>query len=404
LQIELKEGGEGKMRLKRIFPLVLCCLLLSGCWDKVEIDRKIFISVIGIDSGEDIGKEKETKKITSDEPFQERVQQKKLKITYGFPDISEVEPGKNSTGKDQFINVDAASMEDGLFQATGRSSRSIYLGQTKLIVLSSSILEDAETFKEILDYLERHPNLNKMMNIVVAEGKAEDYIRFTPPMEKNIETYLSGLMESSKRNATILPVTLSEMLVLLSQNGNAIIPKMNIEKGKKEINLSGIAVIKNFTLKGYLTPVEVANLEIMRGKIRGGKRVIYKEGHPVDISIEDLDRKVTLSGDKNKLQFNIDLRIEGQLRQYYKDKIIFSKEALNSLEKDFSKSISEECNVIAKMLQREFQVDPIGLREYVEQRKPALWKEVKDNWEEAYKNADIIVTVDTKIRRIGVTR
>ncbi|MCM0649760.1 Ger(x)C family spore germination protein [Clostridium swellfunianum] len=394
------------MRLKKILSLALCCLLLSGCWDKIEIDRKIFVSVIGIDLGSEAGKEKQkdAQKIMPNEPFQGRVQQKKLNIIYGFPDISELGPGKAGTAKDQFINVNAASMEDGILEATSRSSRSIHLGQTKLIVLSSSVLEDPDTFKEILDYFERHPNLNKMMNVVVAQGKAEDYVKFKAPMEKNIEYYLSGLMESSKRNATILPVTLNEMIILLAQNGNAIIPKISIEKEKNEITLSGLAVVKNYSLKGYLTPIEVANLEIMRGKIRGGKRVIYKEGHPVDINIEDISREVKVSGDKNKLKFDMNIRLEGQLRSYYKDKDVFSKEILKSLETDFSKSISEECNVIARMLQNEFAVDPIGLREYLEQRKPSIWKQVKDNWEEAYKNSDINVTVDTKIRRIGVIR
>jgi spore germination protein len=379
-------------------------MLLSGCWDKIEIDRKIFVSIIGIDLGKDSGNDKEVKDIKPDEPFQERVQQKKLNLTYGFPDISELEPGKGGTAKDQFINVDASSMEDGLIQATSRSSRSIHIGQTKLIILSSSVLEQPETFKEILDYIERHPNLNKMMNVVVAEGKAEEYVKYKPPMEKNIEYYLTGLMESSKRNATILPVTVSEMLVLLGQNGNTIIPKISIEKGKNEITLSGMAVVKNFALKGYLTPVEVADLEIMRGKVKGGSRIIYKDSHPIDINIEDIDRKVRVGGDKNKLKFNIDIRLEGQLREYYIDKVVFAKEELSALEKDFSKSISEECNVIAKMLQTEFAVDPLGLREYLEQRKPALWKEIKDKWEEAYKNADININADIKIRRIGVTR
>jgi Ger(x)C family germination protein len=392
------------VKYRKIIPLIVCCSLLAGCWDKIEIDRRIFVSVIGIDLGQDSGNDKEAQKVKPDEPFQERIQQKKLSLIYGFPDISELGPGKSGTAKDQFISVNASSMEDGVLQATSRSSRSIHLGQTKLIVLSSGVLEQPETFKEILDYIERHPNLNKMMHVVVAEGKAEDYVRFKPPMEKNIEYYLSGLMESSKRNATILPITVSEMLVLLAQNGNAIIPKISIDKEKNELTLSGIAVVKNFAMKGYLTPVEVANLEIMRGKVRGGKRVIYKEGHPVSINIEDIDRDLTVTGDKNKLKFNIDIRLEGQLREYYKGKNVFSMEELSSLETDFSKSIAEECNVIARMLQTEFAVDPIGLREYVEQFKPSVWREIKDRWDEVYKNADITVSVETKIRRIGVTR
>jgi Ger(x)C family germination protein len=389
---------------RKILPFLLCCILLTGCWDKIEIDRKVFVSIIGVDLGKDAGNKEEVKDIKPDYPFQERVQQKKLSIIYGFPDISELGPGKSGTAMDKFINVDASSMEDGILQATGRSSRSIHLGQTKLIMLSSSILEDPDIFKEVLDYLERHPQLNKMMQIAVTEGKVEDYVKFQPDMEKNVEFYISGLMESSKRNATILPVTLNEIVVLLSQNGNCIIPRIEIDKETNQLTLSGIAVVKNYKLKGYLTPVEVANVEVMRGKVRGGKRVIYREGHPIDINIEDISRELSVSGDKSKLKFNMDIRLEGQLRGSYTGKEVFSKTELESLQKDFSRSISEECNVIAKMLQEEFGVDPLGLREYLEKHKPWLWNTVKDNWEEAYKNADITVTIDTKIRRIGVIK
>lgn len=113
--------------------------------------------------------------------------------------MSELGPGKSGTAKDQFINVDAASMEDGIFEATGKSSRSIYLSQTKLLMISSGILEDPDIFKEIIDYIERHPNLNKMMQIVVVEGSAEEYVKYQPPMEKNVEYYLTGLMENTKK-------------------------------------------------------------------------------------------------------------------------------------------------------------------------------------------------------------
>lgn len=392
------------MRLKKIFVLILCCIILSGCWDKVEIDRRIFVSVIGVDLGEDSSKEDEAKEVKPNDPFQERVLEKKLNITYGFPDISELGPGKSGTAADQFINVDASSMEDGVLQATGKSSRSIHLGQTQLIIFSSDLLEKTEIFKEIMDYLERHPNLNKMMQVVVVEGKAEDYVKYQPLMEENIEYYLTGLMENSKRNATILPITLSEMITSLNQNGNAIVPKMSIEDKNNDVILSGVAVIKNFALKGYLTPVEVADVEIMRGKIKGGKRVIYRSGHPVDINIEDINKKFKVSGDKNKLKFNINIRLEGQLREYYKGIEVLSIKELNTLQQDFGESIEAECNIIAKMLQKEFAVDPIGFRDYLEQYKPSLWRQVEGNWEEVYKNADIDVNVDLKIRRIGVIR
>jgi len=392
------------MKYKRILPLILCCLFLSGCWDKVEIDRKIFITTIGIDLGEDAVNNKEAKEIKPNDPFQDRVSTKKLSITYSFPNISELGPGNTSTAEDKYISVDASSLEDGIVEATGRSSRSIYLGQTKLIILNSAILEHPEISKEILDYLERHPHLNKMMRIVVSDGKAEDFVKYQPTMEKSIENYLTGLMESSESNASILPVTLNEVIILLGQNGNAIIPKISMDREKKDIVLSGVAVIKNFKLKGFLTSEEVADLEIMRGKIKGGKRVIYMNGHPIDIDIEDVGRKLKVRGDKNKLQFYINCRLEGQLMEDFKGKEVMSKTELNSLEKNFSESISKECNIIAKLMQTEFQVDTIGLREQVEKYKPSLWNEIKDNWDEVFKNAEINVNVDVKIRRIGIIK
>ena len=74
-----------------------------------------------------------------------------------------------------------------------------------------------------------------MMYVVLAEGKSEEYIKYKPDMEKNIENYISGLMENSNRNDNIFPVTLNEFLILLSENGNALIPRITIEKDKNEL-------------------------------------------------------------------------------------------------------------------------------------------------------------------------
>jgi spore germination protein len=142
----------------------------------------------------------------------------------------------------------------------------------------------------------------------------------------------------------------------------------------------------------------------MRGKIRGGKRVIYMDGHPIDINIEDISRNLKIGGDKNKLQFNINCKVEGQLREFYKGKEVLSKTELNSIENNFSESISKECGIIAKTMQKEFEVDALGLREFVEKYKPSIWNEIKNNWDDAYKNADININVDVKIRRIGITK
>jgi len=391
------------MRCKKLLPLILCTILLCGCWDKAEIDRRSFISSIGIDVGKDIGKQDELKTIKPDEPFPER-RVKKLNITYGFPDISELGPGKGGTASEKHINTDAYSMEDAVAQATLKSSRNLYYGHGKLLLLSSDVLNYADVTKEIFDYLERQPTVNKMMMVVAVEGRAEEYLKFKPEMEKNVGEYINGLMSNSSRAASILPITLKEMIVNLSENGNAIVPWMTLDKTKKELLLSGVAVIKDFTLKGFLNPIETADLEILRGKLKNGKKLVYKEGHPVDFIIEDLDRKITVNNKNGKLFVNIDISIEGSIKGYYFGKEISKVSTIEALEKDFNKSLSTELKEVVKITQNEFMVDPIGIREYVEKYSPSFWNKVKDKWDETYKNAEVNVTVTTHIRRIGVIK
>ena len=159
------------MKFKMALPVILSCVLLTGCWDKVEIDRLNFISAIAIDPGEDIGKEKELKSINPEEPFAEG-QIKKINVTYGFPDMSMIEAGKGGNAEQKYINTQAYSMEDASSEAMAKSSRDIYMGHSKLLILSSYLLEYKDTVKEIVDYLQRNPNINRMMDIVVSDGNS----------------------------------------------------------------------------------------------------------------------------------------------------------------------------------------------------------------------------------------
>ncbi|WP_241428153.1 Ger(x)C family spore germination protein [Clostridium sp. DJ247] len=391
------------MRLKKLLSLILMCIILSGCWDKIEIDRKSLISAAAIDVGEQIDKEKEMKDLRPDEPFT-GMDLKKLHVTFGAPDISKLGPEKGVSAEDIYINSDGYSMVDVINNAGLRSSRDLKFSHIKLLILSKDLMTHTEVVKEVADYLQREPSLNKMMYIVLSEGHAEDLIKFKPSMEKNIESYISGLVENSQRNVSILPVTLTEFLVLLNQNGNAMLPKLEIEKDKKEVKVSGVSLIKNYKLVGDLNPIETANLQMLRGTARGVRKVIYKENHPIDVSIDNLKRKITMSSENGKIAFNVNLELEGQVKDYYINKDIFSENMLSYLEENLSIATSKECEEVIEITQKQLNVDPVGFREYVEKYYPNTWNRIKDKWDEIYKNAVIHVKVRSNIRRIGVSK
>ncbi|MBU3143166.1 Ger(x)C family spore germination protein [Clostridium sp. CF012] len=391
------------MKFKMGLPIILSCVLLTGCWDKVEIDRLNFIAAIAIDPGEDIAKEKELKGINPEEPFAEG-KIKKMNVTYGFPDMSMVGAGKSGSAEEKYINTEAYSMEDASSEAMAKSSRDIYMGHTKLLILSSNLLEYKDTVKEVVDYLQRNPNINRMMDIVVSDGKAEDYIKFKPMTENSTQYYISGLMANSKKNSRIMSINLNEFLILLSENGNVLLPRITLEKEKKELILSGAAIIKNYELKGYFTPLELMDIQLLSGKFSIGKKVIYIDGHPVDYIINGYEREMRVEEEDDKLVINIDLSLEGQINGYYADKKILGKEELQRLQNTFNNSISIECEKIMKVAKEEFEIDPFGVSEHIQKFKPSLWNKIEKDWQEKYKNAIVKVTVNTEIRRIGTVQ
>ncbi|AVQ46615.1 TPA: Ger(x)C family spore germination protein [Clostridium sporogenes] len=385
-----------------VIMLILLTICMTGCWDKVEIDQKAFASVIGVDAGKDIGKEKQLKEINASASFTGS-KLDKMKVTYAFPDISKLGPEKGGTAVDKTMSIDAYSMQDSIDKIVNKSSRTLSFGHLKLIVLNTSILDYSNTFKEVIDYLQRQPAINRMIYIVFSEDKSEEILKFKPNMEKSVENYIIGILENNKKNNTSSPLTLNEFLEETSQNNTALAPVINIDKKSKDLKISKVAVIKDDKIKGYISTEQANNIQLINKKFKGGTRTIIRDGSPLDYSIENSERKIKIR-DKKKLSFDIKLNLEGQIKGHNIDKQISSKGDINKIEEDLNKAIAQDIKEIIRISQTEYNTDILDLGEFIHKYHPKLWKEIKGNWNELYKTVDINVTADTKVRRIGAIK
>ncbi|ENK1244054.1 Ger(x)C family spore germination protein [Clostridium sporogenes] len=382
--------------------LILSTMCMTGCWDRVEIDKKAFVSILGVDSANDIGKEKQLEKISPNASFTGN-KFDKIKVTYAFPDISQLGPEKGGTAGENNMSVDAYSMQDSIDKIVNKSSRSLSFGHLKLMVLNTSVLDYSNTFKEVIDYLQREPSINRMMYIVFSEDKSEEILDFKPNMEKSVENYITGMLENNKKNNTAFPLTLNEFLEETSQNKTALIPIINIDKKNKDLKISKVAVIKNDKIRGYISTDQANNIQLINKKFKGGTRTIIRDGSPLDYSIENSQREIKLK-DKENLNFDIKLNIEGQIKGYNIDKQISSKSDISKIEENLNNAIAQEINEVIRISQSEYNTDILDLGEYVYKYHPTVWKKIKGDWNELYKTVNINVSVDTKVRRIGAIK
>ncbi|PIH03878.1 Ger(x)C family spore germination protein [Clostridium combesii] len=382
-----------------VIMLILLTICMTGCWDKVEIDQKAFASVLGVDAGKDIGKEKQLKEISDSASFTGS-KLDKIKVTYAFPDISKLGPEKGGTAVNKTMSVDAYSMQDSIDKVINKSSRNLNFGHLKLMVLNTSILDYSNTFKEVIDYLQRQPSINRMIYIVFSEDKSEEILKFKPSMEKSVENYIIGILENNKKNNTSSPLTLNEFLEETSENNTALIPVINIDKKSKDLKISKVAVIKDDKIKGYISTEQANSIQLINKKFKGGTRTIIRDGSPLDYSIENSDRRIKIK-DKKKLSFDIKLNLEGQIKGYNIDKQISSKGNIKEIEDNLNKAITQDIKEVIRVSQAEYNTDILDLGEFIHKYHPKLWKEIKGNWNGLYKTVDINVSVDTKVRRIG---
>lgn len=389
------------MKVKKIiFILYMCftCLFLVGCGDNVDIDKRAFVSTIAIDIGKDVDKFKNLKSIVEqNKAVEENVQI--LDVTYGFPDVRNMDPEKGAAPEIP-ITASGYSMANAYFNAATKTSREFHLGHTKLLLLNEDILKYPDILSGIVDYIERDSILNRSMYIAIVKGKARDYINYKPTTEENIENYTEGLMNNISRNSGMVPVTLHNYLSNLSKESN-LIPYIGLENENKDFKVYGMTSIKNFKLNGFLNNVEMSNIGLIKGDIGTVQKVVFLDNHPIDYYTNSSESKLRVKYE-DKLILNYHIMTEGKIMGAYMNANMLDDTKVKEVEKQLNALMEKEFTETFLKVQKDLKIDPLEVKEHLMRYRPKLWKNVKDNWNEVYENAEVHFKVENKIRNVGV--
>ncbi|WP_346889462.1 Ger(x)C family spore germination protein [Clostridium sp. UBA1056] len=390
-----------KNKIIKLIPVMMISLLLTGCWDSVEIDRKAFVSTIGIDIGDDI--DVRSKMINSKESTSEKSIENNntLKVTYGFPDVRNMN-AKKGTASELAITVDGYSMTDAYFKAIGKSSRTLHFGHSKLLLLSDELFQYPEILKEIMDYIEREPSLNRSVTMIIVKGKAKDYAKVKPEMEENIHNYITSLMGNSSKNGTVAPITLTKYIDMLKSYDISMLPVFSLEN-EKDIELKGMAVIKDFTIKDYLNNNQITDIQILRGDIGACRKAINRDGHNIDYYLKNVDKSLHIGYENNKLQLEYVINTEGTLKGYYTEAERLDSGIIEEIEKQFDESMKKDFEEIINFTSNSLKLDVIDIGSDIRRFHRGIWSEVENNWPEALRTAEISIKVNNDIRNIGLS-
>ena len=368
--------------------ILLCVLLLTGCWDKIEIEDRLFVLSIGVDSAE---------------AAEQQASEDKYTLSFVSPVVDQIKEGPGPAFR-TYKTVDN-SIIMSLSQLLERFSKKQFFGHTRNIFFGEDVLKDEKLLKEILDGISRYHEFHNSMYAYIVPGRAEEVFKVKPMYDKLLAPYIAGIIENSDYTSKVIKLTLLEMAIMLeNQKGGLVIPRIN--PGKEEVKISGAGVLKDYKLIGYLDDQETSVYNWLTDKAKGGDIAVEYKGISTVFRHFDFDRKIELSKVENgNIYLNYIMETEGSIEEFMIGKEILDNVLLKEISREVEKRIENEGEKLIKKFQQEFKADLIGARDYLSKYQPKLYKTIEKDYEKFFIDSIVIeVTANVSIRRVGLIK
>lgn len=373
--------------MKRLVLILIILLMIftSGCWDMVEIDRRIFPYTMGFD----IDPNKESEYL----------------ITMSYPNINAL--GKNPTSDEKvyLLTTPGDSGFEALHKLTERLHQPMYLKHLKVVVISEDVASDDKLVRQIVDGLNRDFIVNKNVQMVLAKDGVQNLIETTlkAKRQENVSGTLYTMLLNDQGSTHFTPITLGNLIEDIDISHSAIIP-VGVP-GDEEVIVSGGAVLKDYKFIGYLDHLENRAIAYLNNMVKeDGINTLYK-GADLSLMISNAKSKKRLVSKDENIKIKFEIKIEGHIHSYILEegKEIKDAKVLEDMQKEVEKLMKAEFEKTINKVQKDYNVDVLFIGDYLKKYHPRFWKEIEKDWDKLYPDIEIEVDVSVFIRRRGLT-
>lgn len=373
--------------------LICIIFLLTGCWDRIEIDQRGFVVGVAIDYS--------------------NTQKHKFKGTYqivvpsGLKQSSQGKSGSGSSNKAYFnLSTTENSMPAISSKLAVRTSRSPYFEHLKIIIISSELAKDDKIFADLLDFFLRNSEMRRGVQILIANGKASDILDIPTFNEPTPIDYITSIARNDRKSNYMLPESrIGDVHEYLVKHESFAIQTVKLEE--KGVAMTGSAIFDGHTkeMVGFLTGDETQGLNFVTEQVKGGIIEGKIKDHTFAFRAERTKSKITMQQlNPTKFRFNIKLATEGVIDKSISDYDTSKSETIKNLEKSLEDAVQINTLKAIKKLQQTYKKDALGLGAYLFQNHYKLWKPIANDWDQGlniFTQSEINVQTEVIIRRIG---
>ncbi|SEF38723.1 spore germination protein [Caloramator fervidus] len=376
--------------MKRLMFVFLAMLIFAGCWDKIEIEDRIFVYGIAIDKvSNELNKSKG--------PFYEYVNEN-IEVTFLIPNPSKVVSGEQNVFEN--ITVRAGSIPEAIEKVFKKQNRHLFFGHEKLLILGEAVLRDDKILKEIVDWIDRDPQKNRS-SFVVATKDVKGIINITPKLEKLLVPYIIGTLKNQEEVSTLLNIDFNGFVSNFKVNGVAILPIIN--KVKDEGVIKNVFLIKDYKLLKEVDDRYIRGYSILTNSLKGGRKLFKYKDHVLSYLISNSHASLEAKEEDGKINFNVKVKMEGDIEDFILNEDLLKADIVHNIEKSIKEQFENELYETVRYFQ-DTGYDYLKLKDWTKKHQYSLYKKYEKNWDEAFKTAKFNFDFEVKIRRVGVVR
>lgn len=393
---------------KKLVPTIIICLLtlLTGCWDRIEIEQRGFVIGAAVDF---------PVKPNIEESAEAKNKPKgKYRYVYTTQIVVPGALGPQSGGggggdSKAFMNVSTEG--DTLFETTRqlatRVSRTPFYPHMKVLIISEDVARSGE-FPNVVDLFLRDHEMRRGTKVMIAKDEARKVLNVKAPNEKLPAMYIQSIAENREKTARMAPpLRIGDLHEKLLIKQSFTVPR--IVASEIEAKIAGVAVFHghNNKMVAWLGEEETEGLAFLRGDVKGGILKANVEDNLVVYEIKGAEQglKADISN-KDNIQFTYTIEAEGNIVESLESVDYLNNPSIwNHIQKKLEEEIERMANDTIEKLHQDLQVDVMGLGAYLSQEHPKIWKSVKDEWdhgENFFAKSTIKVNAKVIVRNSGV--
>ncbi|MDD9270483.1 Ger(x)C family spore germination protein [Paenibacillus sp. GCM10023248] len=373
------------MRKIGLILWLILTVIISGCWDRNEINDYAFWIGTALDLSEG-GK-----------------LQKSAQIAVPANINSKSGGGKSGQSGNIVLTANGTTIIDLEQQIQDKLPRKIFLGHRRSIFIGEKLAKKG--LIEIMDQFTRNTDTRMRTDIfVVNNGEGKDVLKINSPFNQ----FSAIVAVEQDRFCRLGDTALRDVLLDVGRDG--IRPSMpmveitpNNEQEKQEIfEVRSVAIFnKNLQMVGKVTGRESLEMFWVKGVLKD--QFVTEETGEGSISLyeSNLKKSVHTVLEGNKIKAVVKLEGTGRVLENNTDIDISASSERIPLERKLNDIKAKKVEATIKKLQLQYGQDVFGIGEEIHREHPYRWKEIQSRWDEYFPAVEISVEVKLKIQNTG---